>query len=290
MKITVKNFRSGLSGLVVLAGLGMAGCAPIPQAYPVMQMPPAAPLLPKQQAQRAAPAQRYAARPVGRTQVRKPARPAVPPTLRPAQQANKAVNQSRQRPITRQSQRPAPAVAYRPPVNQNTRKKTSAPRPAKKQSPAAVVNKKIIKRPVTPPIKPAWETITPSPVSKPASVQNRTAAVEVLDMSRDNKKPAAKPVVEKAVPPVSSYKNNPAVTILTKQANNQLMAGKTDRAASTLERALRIAPDDPMLWLRLAEVNEQQGNKAQAASMAKKAVGLAPDDANIKQRGSRLIN
>lgn len=293
MKITVNHFRSGLTGFVILAGLVLSGCAPIPQAgpaaipqqsqppsvsRPAAQVPQAAPL-PKQ---RAATAQSYAARPVGRPQVRQSARPAVPPTLQPAPRAanntaKAAKNNSRRRPVAKK--RPPPA----PPASQKPRKKTPV-RPAKKQAPRQPAANKAVIKPAAPPAKPVWETITPAPA------QNNSARVEVLEVQRATQPPAAKPVVEKVVPPAPVYKSNPAVTILTKQANNQLMAGKTDRAAATLERALRIAPDDPMLWLRLAEVNEQQGNKAQAASMAKKALGLAPNDASIKQRGSRLIN
>ncbi|MEZ5447503.1 MAG: tetratricopeptide repeat protein [Thiolinea sp.] len=56
-----------------------------------------------------------------------------------------------------------------------------------------------------------------------------------------------------------------------------------------MERALRIAPDDPVLWLRLAEINEMQGNNAQAAAKARKAINLAPDDSNLKQRALRLL-
>jgi tetratricopeptide (TPR) repeat protein len=88
----------------------------------------------------------------------------------------------------------------------------------------------------------------------------------------------------------SSSSSSPVVAVLLKQANNELSVGKADRAATTLERALRIAPDDANLWLRLAEVNEQLGNKTQASSMARKALDLAPDDAAIRLRAQRLVN
>lgn len=84
--------------------------------------------------------------------------------------------------------------------------------------------------------------------------------------------------------------SSPVVAVLLKQANNELSVGKADRAATTLERALRIAPNDANLWLRLAEVNEQLGNKSQASSMARKALDLAPDDAAIRLRAQRLAN
>ncbi|WP_020395938.1 tetratricopeptide repeat protein [Thiolinea disciformis] len=83
--------------------------------------------------------------------------------------------------------------------------------------------------------------------------------------------------------------SNPAVAVLMRQANNELAAGNTGRAASTLERALRITPDDANLWLRLAEVHQQQGDKRQAASMAEKALTLAPDDPSVRQRSQRFL-
>lgn len=318
MKITVNGMKVfnfyvnynyiRLSGLVVLGGLGLSGCAPIPQAYPavpqqqqrpqVNNVPQAAPLLPNKQ--QGATVQRYAAKPAPQRPVKQQA--AVPPTLQPAQQQAKQ-QQARQQQLARQRQqaaaaeaaatrqaqqrqqsRPAPASTYRPPV---VRKTPPAETIAKQQAAPTVTEWEVIETPsVQAPVQPR-----PQPQSPAAQVQQRAEPeVEVLDMSSSAKTPTSKPVVEKPVPSSSSYQDNPAIAILTKQANNQLVVGKTDQAASTLERALRIAPDNPMLWLRLAEVNEQQGNKAQAASMAKKAIGLAPGDANIKQRGSRLIN
>ena len=83
--------------------------------------------------------------------------------------------------------------------------------------------------------------------------------------------------------------SNPAVAVLMRQANNELAAGNAGRAASTLERALRITPDDANLWLRLAEVHQQQGDKRQAASMAEKALTLAPDDPSVRQRSQRFL-
>lgn len=276
MKITVKYFRAGLSGITILAGLGLSGCVPLPQAYappvaqqpyvqqqrPVAQVPQAAPLLPGQNP--ASSAQRYAALPVGRPQTQNTS---VPPTLQPAQQQQRSATANNN---TQQRYQPRPVT--------NTNRRQVAPS-------VAVTQQK--------PAPAATRTTTRPAKTKPVPVQTKPqkpAEVEVLEM-----KPRApqKPVVEKKVPPpppAPSYNGNPAVTILTKQANNQLVAGKTDRAASTLERALRIDPENPMLWLRLAEVNEKQGNSSQASSMAKKAMMLAPDDNNIKQRGRRLLN
>ncbi len=44
-----------------------------------------------------------------------------------------------------------------------------------------------------------------------------------------------------------------------------------DKAADTLERALRMEADNPDLWMKLAKINEQQGKHDQAMSMVNKA-------------------
>jgi len=56
----------------------------------------------------------------------------------------------------------------------------------------------------------------------------------------------------------------PAVSALMKQASEQEVLGQLDLAASTIERALRIAPQSPQLHLSLARLRLKE-NKAHAA-------------------------
>ena len=197
-----------------------------------------------------------------------PRRPVTPrPAVRQPLQPRQGTIVARPGPVQQTSRRPAQVQATRP-----------APRPT------ASVNKPAA------PAAPAPAVATRRPVAPVAPVAKKET--EVLDLSTSNNKPSASVATEKpaAPPPAPRASSSPAVTVLIKQANNELSAGKNGRAASTLERALRIAPDDALLWLRLAEVNSQQGNKVQAASMARKAMGLAPDDAGLQARGQRLLN
>lgn len=67
------------------------------------------------------------------------------------------------------------------------------------------------------------------------------------------------------------FNASPATVLLLKQANAEAASGKLADASSTIERALRIEPNNPDLWQKLSELNKLQGNTQQAASMAAKA-------------------
>lgn len=80
----------------------------------------------------------------------------------------------------------------------------------------------------------------------------------------------------------------PVATLLAK-AEIDLNAGQLEQSAATLERALRIAPKDPVLWQRLAEVRLHRGDAQQAEAMAKKSNSLATLDNTLMQKNWRII-
>jgi Flp pilus assembly protein TadD len=67
----------------------------------------------------------------------------------------------------------------------------------------------------------------------------------------------------------------PAGEALLIQGANERRAGDYPAAAATLERALRIEPGAPALWLELARVRLLAGDFAQAEQLARKAGSLA---------------
>ncbi|MGC8732602.1 MAG: tetratricopeptide repeat protein [Halothiobacillaceae bacterium] len=81
----------------------------------------------------------------------------------------------------------------------------------------------------------------------------------------------------------------PAVMALTKRADGEMRANDLAAAAATLERALRIEPNNAGLWSRLAEVRLRQGDKAQAEQLALKSNGLAAGNAALKARNDQII-
>jgi hypothetical protein len=73
---------------------------------------------------------------------------------------------------------------------------------------------------------------------------------------------------------------------LVGQAQAQLKAKNFAVAASSLERALRIEPGNPLLWIELGKVRQAEGNYVQAENMGRKAVSLS----NASQASSSAWN
>ena len=80
-----------------------------------------------------------------------------------------------------------------------------------------------------------------------------------------------------------------AVQSLLRRAEQQQAEGQLASAANTLERALRIEPNNALVWNRLAHVRFEQGHYRQAASLAQKSRTLAGGDAALKADNDALI-
>lgn len=85
-----------------------------------------------------------------------------------------------------------------------------------------------------------------------------------------------------APPPARSGPTaGPAVIALLGQARRQAGAGEGEQAAATLERALRIEPQNAWVWHRLAVLRLQQGRWDQAIDLASKSITLAGADPRL---------
>jgi predicted Zn-dependent protease len=90
-------------------------------------------------------------------------------------------------------------------------------------------------------------------------------------------------------PPTKSYQLGPASAALVAQAQSQAGGGNGALAVGTLERALRIEPDNPLLWIELGKVHQDLGHSSQADSMGRKALTLASGDPRTQAAAWRLI-
>lgn len=89
--------------------------------------------------------------------------------------------------------------------------------------------------------------------------------------------------------PPRSVSTSGAVVALLDNAGQQARSGQLDASAATLERALRIEPDNGVIWNRLALVRLQQGRPDQAESLAAKSNALAGNDRELQVRNWRVI-
>jgi Tfp pilus assembly protein PilF len=98
------------------------------------------------------------------------------------------------------------------------------------------------------------------------------------------------PPAQPSVPsPPKQFHLGPAASALVSQAHQQAGGGDTTQAAATLERALRIEPDNPLVWIELGRVRLAANNAAQADAMGRKALTLASGDAAAQSSAWRLI-
>lgn len=122
---------------------------------------------------------------------------------------------------------------------------------------------------------PSYQPAELQPVPAPdtsASVTRKEAAAG----------PSAKPLQAVALPSSSST----AVVSLVKRAD---MTPDVGRSAAVLERALRIEPDNAVVWHRLAQVRMEQGRYVQAEAVAMKSNALAIDQPALWPRNWGII-
>ena len=99
------------------------------------------------------------------------------------------------------------------------------------------------------------------------------------------------PPVPPPAPPVTTrqFHLGTAASALVAQAHRQAAGGDPQLAISSIERALRIEPDNPLLWIELGEVHEATGHFDQAAGMGHKALQLATGDPHAQSASWHLI-
>lgn len=126
----------------------------------------------------------------------------------------------------------------------------------------------------------ACGTIPSQPIDK-----NKQPAV-----TETQPKPVQPPIIAPQEAPVDSAAKAPsAVVYLLKRAEQQAQNGGRKAAASSLERAIRMAPRFPESYYRLGELRYQEGAYNQAASLAQKALRLGAEGM-LRRQAQDLIN
>lgn len=100
--------------------------------------------------------------------------------------------------------------------------------------------------------------------------------------------PEPVPEVAPLPEPSSAPGRAPAVVALLEMARDDRAQGRDEQAAVRIERALRIAPRDPELWLALAHIYYDGGDFKSAAQFADKARRLSGFDEGLKKQADAL--
>jgi predicted Zn-dependent protease len=101
--------------------------------------------------------------------------------------------------------------------------------------------------------------------------------------------PAQPPPTAPSRPPPKQYHLGPASSALAAQAHKQMSSGDLALAAATIERAMRIEPDNPLLWIELGRIRYTAGDASQAESMGRKALALSTGDPQAQSSSWHLI-
>lgn len=105
--------------------------------------------------------------------------------------------------------------------------------------------------------------------------------------------PSAPPPPSQASPPRTPPPRenhlSPATHSLVTQARTLLAHGDLDGASSTLDRALRIQPNNPLLWIERGRLRLAENDARQAESCGRKALALASGDRGTQAQAGRVL-
>ncbi|MET0533760.1 MAG: hypothetical protein ABW171_06000 [Steroidobacter sp.] len=108
----------------------------------------------------------------------------------------------------------------------------------------------------------------PVPPSQEEQAPVETQPVPEQEQPVEQTQPLPAPVIRE--PTLSA-----ASRALVGQAQAQMNSKNFAVAASSIERALRIEPDNPLLWIELGKVRQAEGNYVQAENMGRKAASMS---------------
>lgn len=138
---------------------------------------------------------------------------------------------------------------------------------------------------------------TGEPAAAPAPGSRPAGSGPVLTAPTDIHQPPPEAVIE-APAPVQLPKErprtppaalNPASRSLVNQAQAQRLKGDLPGATVSLERALRIEPTNPLLWIEMGKLRMDQRNYPQAENMGRKALSMSVGDDRTQAAAWQLI-
>lgn len=129
----------------------------------------------------------------------------------------------------------------------------------------------VVERSLMPATPPPAGTVIPVEQTETVSV---TPIYDAPSFTPSAQPQQATPVPEQTMPEVQQGSNT-AVVALLGDARQAVGRGDYASAESQVERALRISPRDPQIYLQLAAIKRQKGEYLQAEQVALRGIALA---------------
>ena len=120
----------------------------------------------------------------------------------------------------------------------------------------------------------------PQPPSNPVPTPQSSAPLTPSPLPRPPAQPA---------PPTRENRLSPATGALVTQARALISRNDLVGASSTLDRALRIEPNNPLLWIELGRLRLVESDAHQAEVCGHKALALASGDRSTQAQAGRLL-
>lgn len=127
----------------------------------------------------------------------------------------------------------------------------------------------------------------PSPAAPPTVVPSHAPTAPAVSATPSVSPP--QPLPPSAAPPVRENHLSPATRSLVMQARSLIAKGELDAASATLDRALRIEPNNPLLWVERGKLRLAENDAHQAEGCGRKALALASGDRAAQRQAGRLL-
>ncbi len=123
----------------------------------------------------------------------------------------------------------------------------------------------------------------PSPVAQaPATVKPSQPSSQGFPVATATPPTQTAPATQ-TPPPAPAPSGGNAVKVLLDDARKAVQENRLDKAASSLERAVRLEPRNASIWYDLAQIRLHQKNYAAAEQMANKSISFTKNEDLIKR-------
>lgn len=130
----------------------------------------------------------------------------------------------------------------------------------------------------------------PAPAPRPSLPSPPVPSPPATGASPSGRPPPSAPAPAPRPPaPVRENHLSPATRSLVAQAHTLLARGDIDAASSTLDRALHIEPNNPLLWIELGRLRLVESDAHQAEGCGRRALALASGDPATQRQARRLL-